>query len=129
ARVLSKNRELDEAIAEMKKAVNLAGNRADLHDELGSLLAQKRELKEAEEEFTRAIALDPNYAPSYLHAGVAKLAGNDIVNAVSFLRKYEEMTPNDGMGAYYLGSALEAQVEHQQAIDQYRRAVELHPTL
>ena len=54
--------ELDEAIAEFRKAIELDPNYALAHYRLGAALATKGLLDEAIAEFRKAIELDPNNA-------------------------------------------------------------------
>ena len=60
-------------MAEARAAVALAPKSAEVHDELGSVLAQGGQLPEAEQEFQTALQIDPNYQPAHFHLGVVRL--------------------------------------------------------
>ena len=59
--LMAKN-QLDEAIAEFKKAIELDPKDAIAHYNLGIALQAKNHLDEAIAEYRKAIELDPNYA-------------------------------------------------------------------
>ena len=62
---------------ELRAAVQLAPERAELHDELGSLLAQQLHLDEAAEEFSEAVRLQPEFADARFHLGVVHWRKSD----------------------------------------------------
>jgi len=59
ARIVS-NSDPGEALAEMQRAVELAPQRANLRDELGTVMAQQNQFPEAEKQFSEALRLDPS---------------------------------------------------------------------
>ena len=61
-RIASFRGDLNTANAELKKAVELQPKRADLHDELGSVLAQNFELEEAATAVFRGLAAATGFA-------------------------------------------------------------------
>ena len=98
AHALDANGDADGAVKQMRKALELDPGRADLHDELGTLLvrgaqvgggtkdgaagssaatnsaatADPTKLKEAESEYLEALRLQPELAQAHLHLGVLR---------------------------------------------------------
>lgn len=81
ARILNK-RQSDEAVGEMRRAVELGRNRADLRDELGTLLAQRNQYVEAAAAYNEAIRLQADFAQAHFHLGVVRLQQNQLNEAV-----------------------------------------------
>ena len=59
ARILSST-DPDESLREMQRAVDLAPQRADLRDDLGTLMAQRNQFEDAEKQYSEAIRLRPD---------------------------------------------------------------------
>lgn len=62
---------LDEAVAELEKAVNLRPTFADLHLRLGSVLRDRGDLQAALVAFNKATEVNPNYADARVQSGIA----------------------------------------------------------
>ena len=59
----------------MKRAVELARERADLQDGLGTILAQRNQFADAEASFAEALRLQPNLEQAHFLLGVVHLQG------------------------------------------------------
>ena len=59
----------------MKRAVELARERADLRDGLGTILAQRNQFADAEASFAEALRLQQNLEQAHFLLGVAHLQG------------------------------------------------------
>ena len=53
----------------MKRAVELARERADLRDERGTILAQGNQFADAEPSFGEALRFEPNLEQAHFHLG------------------------------------------------------------
>ena len=85
AKILSQGQG-DEALAEMKRAVELAPERADVRDDLGNILAQRNQFADAEVAFKEALRLEPNLEPAHFHLGVVRLQAQQLEDAASRIR-------------------------------------------
>ncbi len=63
--------ELDRAIAEFRKAIELVPDNADPHNDLGVALDEKGENDAALAEFREALRLDPGHARAHCYLGAA----------------------------------------------------------
>ena len=111
ARILSQHAG-DEALAEMRRAVELAPQRADLPDELGTLLAQRNQFAEAEGAFKEAIRLQPDLESAHFHLGVVRLQQQQLQEADDELQQAVKLNPQDAAAHYYLAKTLTAQSEN-----------------
>jgi Flp pilus assembly protein TadD len=62
---------VEEAVAQFTEAVQLAPDRADIHNDLGFALALLGRFDEAIPHFTEATRLAPNYVQAHLNFGLA----------------------------------------------------------
>jgi tetratricopeptide (TPR) repeat protein len=96
----------EEAIAELRSAVDAHPGYADLRCRLGSLLIEDGLPEEALEELERAIQINPNYVEARLQAGVACLRLGDPGGAARHLRIAHERQPDYPDVQLFLGLAL-----------------------
>src|SRR5215468_5009825 len=71
----------DEALTEMQRAVDLAPKRADIRDELGTILAQRNRDQEATAAFKQALTLNPDLELAHFHLGVEYLHAHNLEEA------------------------------------------------
>ena len=119
-------------MAEMQRAVELAPQRADLRDELGTIRAQRNQFADAEESFRESLRLQPDFELAHFHLGVVWLQEQHLEEAASELRKAIELVPKDGLAHYYLAKTLSAQSVSAQskspeALEELRKAAALKP--
>src|ERR1700740_1653607 len=74
------------ALEAFRKASNLAPKSAELHDEVGFLLAVLKRNAEARDQFQKAIALKGDYALAHYHLGVAYCLENDYARCIPELQ-------------------------------------------
>jgi Flp pilus assembly protein TadD len=67
--IIAKSR-FDDALKELRKAIELNPNSATAHNYLGITASQKGRQQEAEKEMLQAIAKDPNYADAHFNLAV-----------------------------------------------------------
>jgi len=68
--------ELASATEETRRAIALEPNRAELHDDLGSLLTQQGLTSEAIREFAAALELQPTLGTAHFHMGALRYTKN-----------------------------------------------------
>jgi tetratricopeptide (TPR) repeat protein len=85
-RVFEATGELDIAIEEYKKAIELGADYADIHNSLGRALAKKGFFEEARIEFEKALRLNPRYLEAQRNL-------NELLTKLSLRKEYKELTP------------------------------------
>ena len=85
-RVFEATGELDIAIEEYRKAIELGADYADVHNSLGRVLAKKGFLEEARIEFEKALRLNPRYLEAQRNL-------NELLTKLSLRKEYKELTP------------------------------------
>jgi superkiller protein 3 len=125
-----------QATAEFRVAVRLDPSIAQWHLALAQCLPGRT--LEREEEAQAALNLDPTLAPAYVLLGVdtAQVApsadddGARIRNwqrAEALFRKALDLNPNDAFSRGYLGRCLARQGRYPEAVNEYRRSLQLDP--
>jgi len=130
-KALLQKKELDAAIACYQKAIELNPNLAVAHTNLGSALGERGNFNEAIASFDQSIKINPNDANTYLNKGYLLQENKKIDAAIACYQKAIELEP-EGQGAAIsqnnLGNALNTIGRSREAMDSYRKAIELDPT-
>jgi tetratricopeptide (TPR) repeat protein len=106
--------------------------RAELQDELGSLLAQEKRWSEAETAFREALQLSApqdKAATSHMHLGVALVEQKQFSAGIEELQKAADAAPDDALIQFQLGRALAAAGRDSDAEPHLRTALQLSPQL
>ncbi len=127
--------EAESAVGYYKKAVNLNPNNVKAHQRLGFLLQQvPGSLQEAMGHSAAALRLDPDNARALYDLGMALFQQRKPKQAVAYLRKALQGTPEDGSKVYNradigynLGMALYLTGEYGEAAVHLSEAVRLQP--
>ena len=82
-RVFEATGEIDIAIEEYKKAIELGADYADVHNSLGRVLAKKGFFEEARIEFEKALRLNPRYLEAQRNL-------NELLTKLSLKKEYKE---------------------------------------
>jgi len=120
------------AIAKLREAnAAMPGGNALIHQRLGLLLREQGDLKEALSEFDAAVKLQASYSEAWREQGIvqAKLQKGS-PDAEAALREAIRLNPNDFDALASLGGLLRKVNRLDEALDFYRRAVEVsegHP--
>lgn len=133
--------DLNTAIAELEKAVQLKPDYAEAYHALGVAytrlgisLAQQNQLQEATEAYSKAVAayqkvieLEPDRANSYINLGNVYIQAGQLDLAIAALRKAVELVPDDPDAHYNLGAAYQFNEQYDEAIAQFQRVLEIDP--
>ena len=118
---------MEEAIVQLRAAVELDPNMVAAHVNLGLLLAAQRDFDEAAESFQRAVELEPtnethqvNLAMAWVNAGKPELARQQLVALV-------RANPQLPTGRIYLSEVLVRLDRIDEAIDQLQEVVKTQP--
>jgi Flp pilus assembly protein TadD len=117
----------DEAIACLKKALEIEPDDAVAHNNLGAALYAKGDLDGAIAEFRTAIRLQPGYAMAHTNLGNALKAKGDLDGAIAEYRAAIRLQPDRADARTNLGNALKAKGDLDGAIAEYRAAIRLRP--
>ena len=99
----------DEAVALIKRSLELEPDRADWHSNLGIVLRDRLQLDEAIAACQRAIALDPNHANAHNNLGVLLRAQGKPVEAEAAYRAAIRVSPEHSDAYTNLGILLNGQ--------------------
>ena len=121
AHLQAKN-ELDEAIGEYKKAIELDPKNAVGHHNLGHALQAKNRLNEAVAEYRIAIDLDPRSASAHHNLGRALQAKNELNEAIAEYKKAIELQTDYYAEAHCnVARILRLQGQLSASLDFYKR--------
>ncbi|HEX9983599.1 MAG TPA: protein kinase [Thermoanaerobaculia bacterium] len=115
----------DSAEEAYRRAIELNPNYAGAHDGYGMLLCARNRPSEAIEQITRACDLDPLSLIIAVHAGWPFHFARDYEGAIRRFRKALELAENFIPAHGWLGMALGQQHRYDEALDAFRRALEV----
>jgi tetratricopeptide (TPR) repeat protein len=119
--------QLEGALEEFAKAVQLAPSSAAAHYNKGRVLFDLRRDDEAKPELDEAIRLEPNYPGAlYLRAMIDKQGGNP-AGATKLLEKVTTLDPHNSDALYMLGQNLAKLGRNQEAVARWKQALGVNP--
>jgi tetratricopeptide (TPR) repeat protein len=121
--------ELDEAISQYDKSLQLHSDYAQAHYNLGNALLQKGRIGAAIAQCQDALRLQPNDADAHVALGNALFAKGDVDKAIAHYSMALELRPDDGATYYNLGNARLAKGEIAKAVAHYQKTLELQPNV
>ena len=119
--------DLNQAIANYRKALEIKPDYAQAHFNLARALIEKQKHKEAIEHVQLALQYDPKYVPAYVGLGSAYLASNQLDKAQAALSKALELEPNHVQARVKLGWLLGRLGRVDDAMSLFHQALELSP--
>lgn len=125
---LARRGQLSGAVAACYEALAIDDRDPFVHALLGHLMLEGDFYDEAIEASTRSIELDPDCSPAYLALGLAyDRRGGMWDQSVLVWHELAEVVPNLVTAHVQLGEAFAASAFEQEAVDSWRRALELDP--
>ena len=121
--------EIDAAITNSRKALELYPDYAEAHYNLGNALLKNGELDEALAQCQEAVALTPNDPDSQVALGNALLAKHHVDEAIAHYSRALQLYPDDSTAHYGLASALLEKGDFSAARFHAEKAVEIEPQL
>jgi len=118
---------LEEAVYQLRRAVDLAPAFADAYYNLGLALAKRGEFGAAVENYRTVLRLRPGYPKAHYFLAVALAGSGRPDEAISEYRKALQIRPNDARAHNGLGNLLADRGLVDQAIEHYREAVRIRP--
>lgn len=109
------------------KAVELDNSLAEAHASLGVIKLYKWHWSEAEFSFRRASELNPNYGAAHSWHALYSVSQGRVGEAIARMYKARDLDPLSPHITQNVGWMLHYAGQHQEEIEQYKRALELDP--
>lgn len=126
---LQKTGQLKAAMAACSKALALAPNDARCHVGIGNVYQSEGRFEEAEKCYRRALEIDPANSKAINNLGTVFMQDGDVIRALECFVSALEQDPDFVEAVFNKGSALQKMGRIDDAARQYRRAIELRPTI
>lgn len=123
---LQREGQLNEAVVEYRRGIELIPNFSWYHHNLGEVLAKLGDLDEAIASYQQAIKLNSKSAWSYHNLGVALLEKGLLDEALTAFSRGIEIEPDYYEFYVSLGMAFAKKGEWEPAIANYRKAIEIN---
>ena len=117
----------DDAIAMLRKAIEIKPDYADACNNLGRALASRGQIDEAIAECRKALKIKPDFASAHNNLGNALAGCGRIDDAIAQYETAIRIDPNDAQPRYNMAIALAGRGQVDEAIAQYRKAIEIKP--
>jgi protein O-mannosyl-transferase len=125
--VLFQKGQVDDAVAQYQKALEINPNYVAAHYNLGNALFQKGQLDQALAQYQKAVEINPNDAEARINLGNALFQNEQLDEAVAQFQRAIEINPNDAEAHYNLGNALFQKGQLDEAVAQFQKALEIDP--
>ncbi|HUQ36703.1 MAG TPA: tetratricopeptide repeat protein [Aestuariivirga sp.] len=120
-------RNLDEAIASFKKAVQVRPDFAEAHNNLGIALKDQDRLDDAIASFGKALQIKPGFAEAHNNLGIALKGQNRLDEAIASFGKALQIRPDNAEAHSNLGVAMQGQRRLEEAIASFNKALQIKP--
>jgi len=121
--------QVDEAIGQFQKALEINPNYTEAHSNLGLAFLQKERTDEALEQFQKAMEISPRYFKAYGNLGNALLQKGRVDQAIEQYQKALKINPGHAETHNNLGNAFLQKGQAGEAMEQFRKALEIRPAL
>ena len=121
--------DLDGAIADYTKAIEIEPRFPGAHLGRGNARQAKGDLDGAIADYTKGIELNPRDAGAYTNRGLAKRRKGDLDGAISDSTRAIELDPRLAVAYTHRGNAREKKGDHDGAIADHTKAIDLDPRL
>jgi Flp pilus assembly protein TadD len=116
--------QLEEALAEYRRAADLAPEEPVVHNNLGTILTRLGKVEDADAEYREALRLDPGNATAHFNLGALAAAEGRDADAVEHYRSALNSDPGNESARFNLANALRRSGELEAAINEYAWVVE-----
>jgi protein O-GlcNAc transferase len=115
------------AVQYIGRAIQLKGDEAAFHSNLGNALRDQGKLDEAVASYRRALGLKPKFAEAHNNLGVALGAQKKLEDAIAAWRRALKFKSDFPDALYNLGNALKEQGKTDEALDAWHRVLKFRP--
>jgi protein O-mannosyl-transferase len=122
-----RNSQLDQAVAQYQKALEIYPNYADAHGNLGHALVEQGQLDKGLIQFQKAVEISPRYPVAHSNLGAALFQKGQLDEAIIEDRKALEIDPNYDAAHNNLGQALLQKGQLEEAVAELEKALEISP--
>jgi Flp pilus assembly protein TadD len=122
-----RDRKVDEAIALLKRAVELAPQFMEAMNNLGTIYFQKGEFDVAEDYFRQALAIEPEAFEPMVNLGGVLLTTGSAHEAIEFNQRAQELRPLDALANAQLGLCYFRLGEFGKALEHLQMTRDLDP--
>jgi tetratricopeptide (TPR) repeat protein len=127
ANVFIEKGQVDDAMVQYQKALEVNPNYAEALNNLGLALFRKGWVDDAVAQFQKALAINSNYVLAHNNLGLALVQRGQVDDAVAHYRKALEIKPDFAEAHSNLGVALLQKGQLDDAVAHYQRALEISP--
>ncbi len=120
-------KDIENALVQLKKAVSLNPSSSKAHNLLGIAYFQHKDYKLAEEEFKKAVNLDPSYAHAYNNLGGVYFMQQKFNEAEQMYKKALSLSSELISANYSLGTLLIALGKTEESTLYISKGIELDP--
>jgi len=117
-----------QAIAELKRGLDLAPNSDEGYIRLGSAYLDSGQVDEAIAAYKKAIGVNQYYWGSHIDLGDAYLNSGDNAKALAEFQRVTELEPENATGWNNVGLAYDRLGQYEQAISAFQKSIALQPT-
>ena len=127
--VLFQEGNVDEAVAEFQKTLQINPDDAKAYVNLGLALCRKGNVDEGITQYQKALQIDPDSVEAYVNLGNALLKKGEVDAAIAQYQQTLRINPDYADAYNDLGFALCQKGNVDEAITQYRQALQINPNL
>lgn len=130
ANALLQKKELDEALvwySRILESEQLTPYRADVHYNVGSILAAKGKYEEAREHYTKAIEINPRMVEAYYHLALLARRQGDHETAIKHFTAMLRINPRLSYIQREIADSYARMGDHEKAANEYRIAIRMNP--
>jgi tetratricopeptide (TPR) repeat protein len=127
--LLGQRGDKDGAIDLVRRSIQIRGDVAEAHRNLGVLLAQSKRYEDARASFFKAVQLKPDDAYTHQHIGNIFTILNRLDEAIAAFQRATVLDPGFVTAHVSLGDALCAKERFDEALSAYSRAAVLNPNV
>ena len=124
---LLENGNIDDAMAQYQKALQIKPDDPDANVSFGYGLIQKQKLDDAILHFQRALAAKPNYPQAYNDLGNVFAQKGKTDEAIALLQKALQIKPDYAEACYNLANAFFEKGARDEAIVYYQKVLQIRP--
>lgn len=118
---------VDDALPLLQKALVLAPEQPDLHNDMGALFQDRNDFPKAITFHKRALRLNPQFTPALINMGVAQKRLGRIEEAIGTCQAALHIDENLPEAHNNLGNLYRMQGRHAEAFKHLQRALQLRP--